>query len=237
MVLRNFIWYCRHSQLPIEPQKLSAIHIRQFMWYLSNEVNKWDSASPLARRRVSASTAHDYYRALHSFFNWLEREGLIHDNPFTYLKPPSTEDKVIEALTTDEIERLLGACAANTIFDIRNKAMISMLLDSGLRVSELAGLTLNDVDLNSGSILVRHGKGKKQRVVHIGSKAPKALWKYVTTFHKSESNRLFVNRIGEPLDVIGIKILIRRLGGKSEFESPSAQATPHLRYKLSARWR
>jgi site-specific recombinase XerD len=209
MVLRNFLWYCRHSNFPLEPQKLSAIHIRQFMWYLSSEVNRWDSTSPLARKRVSTNTAHDYYRALHSFFNWVEHEELIHDNPFTHLKPPRTENKVIQALTANEIERLLSACTANTNLDIRNKALISIFLDCGLRMSELAGLTLHDVDVSSGSILVRHGKGKKQRVVHIGSKAQKALWKYVTIYRKSESDRLLINRIGEPLDVIGIKILIR----------------------------
>jgi site-specific recombinase XerD len=112
----------------------------------------------------------------------LNAEELIHDNPFTHLKPPKTENRVIQALTSNEIERLLSTCAANNAFDIRNRAMLSIFLDSGLRVSKLASLTLQDVDLYSGSILVRHGKGKKQRVVHIGSKAQKALWKYVTIY-------------------------------------------------------
>ena len=69
--------------------------------------------------------------------------------------------------------------------------------------------------MDDGSILVRHGKGNKQRLVRIGSKAQKALWKYVTLYRKSTSNRLFINRNGEPLNLIGVQILIKRLGDKA----------------------
>ena len=68
---------------------------------------------------------------------------------------------------------------------------MSILLDVGLRVSELASLTIDDVNIDNGSLLIRHGKGGKQRVVRIGVKAQKALWKYITLYRKGKSNSLF----------------------------------------------
>jgi len=71
------------------------------------------------------------------------------------------------------------------------------------------------VDIKTGAILVRQGKGGKQRVVRIGSTAQKALWRYVTIYRRGDSDRLFLNRSGEPLDVVAVKILIRRLTTKT----------------------
>jgi len=222
MVLKNFIWYCRRNQFPIEPHKISAAHVRQFLWYLVSEPNRWDGKSPRAKKPASQTTVHDYYRALRTFFNWLKAEGLIPENPFSHLKPPKTEKKVIEALTPEEIARLFQCCPGRTPLEARNKAILSILLDCGLRVSELAALAVGDVDMNTGSIVVRHGKGGKQRIVHIGSKAQKALWKYMTIYRKSESKSLFINRRGEQLDAVGVKILIKRLG-----ESAKVSVSPH----------
>ena len=80
----------------------------------------------------------------------------------------------------------------------------------------MANITLNDVNWETGSILIRHGKGSKQRLVHMCSKAKRDLWRYVTLYRHSESDTLFINRNGDPLDVIGIKILIKRLGQRAK---------------------
>jgi integrase/recombinase XerC len=87
-VLKNFQWYCHGNQYPDEPHKLNPMHVRQFLWYVASSTNRWGSNNPAARAQASRTTVHDYYRALRTFFNWLEREGLIHENPFTRLKPP-----------------------------------------------------------------------------------------------------------------------------------------------------
>jgi site-specific recombinase XerD len=213
-VLRNFSWYCTKNEYPVI-QRLTAIHIRHFLWYLASESNRWGSNNAAAKKPASLTTIHDYYRALKTFFNWLERDQLIFDNPFNYIKPPKTDRKVIEALTSFEINRLFSGCSGNNSLDIRNKAILSLFLDTGLRVSELANLTLEDIDMDSGAILIRHGKGGKQRIVHIGSRAQKALWKYITIYRRTESKRLFINRNGEPLDVIGVKALMKRLGDRA----------------------
>jgi len=216
IVLKNFVWYCRKNDYPETP-KLTAMHIRHFLLYLATESNRWGNDQ---RKPANQTTVNDYYRTLRTYFNWLQREELILENPFNRLKPPKIEKKVIQALTPTEIERLFKEVAGKSPIDIRNKAILSVLLDTGLRVSELANLSLDDID--SGSILVRHGKGGKQRMVRIGSRAQKAVWKYVTIYRRSEGRQLFINRSGEPLDVQGIKILIRRMG-----EKVGVKAHPH----------
>jgi integrase/recombinase XerC len=174
--------------------------------------------SPGVRKPASQTTANDYYRALHSFFNWLIREEFISENPFDNLKAPRIEKKVIQALSENEIERLLSLCSRKTALDLRNRAILSLLIDCGLRVSELANINLADIDWESRSILIRKGKGGKQRMVHMGSKTYKSLWKYVTSYRNGESNRVFINRNGEPLVAVGIQILIKRLGQKAKIK-------------------
>jgi site-specific recombinase XerD len=215
MALRNFAWYCRQQDFP-EVQKLNAVHIRHFLWYLGTETNRWNSPNPSARHVASNTTINDYFRALRTFFNWLEREELIVDNPFKHLKTPKPDNKIIQALTPTEIDRLFKACAGKSMLDVRNRAILSVFLDTGLRLSELVSLTLDDVNMDDGSILVRHGKGGKPRVVRIGNKAQKALWKYVTLYRNGSSTTLFLNRSGEPFDFFGVSIFLKRLGDKAK---------------------
>ncbi len=211
-VLRNFSWYCKKTGFPSQPDRITPQHIRAFLSYVGSEKHRWDSTSPAAMRPGNSATVNCYYRSLHSFFNWLEREDLLAANPFTRLKAPKRERKVIRALSPGEVEALFQACSGKDPLDVRNRVIIMVFLDTGLRLSELAGLSLHDVDANTGSIVVRHGKGGKQRVVRIGAKAQKALWKYVTIYRRGESDSLFLGRSGEPLDPRGIKMLVKRLG-------------------------
>jgi len=92
-VLKNFLWYCRLKDFP-EVNELTSMHIRQFLFYLRSETNRWGMNSPGVRKPASQTTANDYYRALHSFFNWIIREGLISENPFTNLKAPKIEKRL-----------------------------------------------------------------------------------------------------------------------------------------------
>ncbi len=222
MVLKNFIWYCKQNNFP-EVQHLTAIHIRYFLMYLSSEPHRWNSTSPSAKRLVNSTTTNTYFRRLRTFFNWLVREELILENPFKNLKPPKLENKVIQALIPNEIERLFKTCSGKSLLDVRNRTILSLLLDTGLRISELTNLTVDDVNLDDGSILIRHGKGGKQRTVHIGNTAQKLLWRYMNLYRKGDSrlqaelsSRLFLNRSNEPLNLNGMKILIRRLGNKAK---------------------
>jgi len=212
--LRNFSWYCQQQQFP-EVQQLTAIHIRHFIWYLGSELHRWDINKPSPQHVASNTTINDYFRSLSTFFNWLEKEALVLDNPFKKLKTPKADNNIIQALTTSEIERLFKACSGESILDIRNRAILSVFLDTGLRLSELINPTLEDVNMDDGSIVVRHGKGGKPRIVRIGNKAQKALWKY-TMYRKGNSNKLFLNLSCEPFDFYGVAIFLKRVGDKAK---------------------
>ncbi len=212
--LASFIWFCQASGFPDEPGKITTTHIRQFLWYLASEPNRWGGSSTSARKPASRATVNHYYRVLNSFFNWLEREDLISENPLTRIKTPRFEKKVIQAFTAKEVAALLSQCSAKTALNVRNRAIL-MMLDTGIRVSELVHLNLNDVDMKTGSVMVTHGKGGKERVVRIGFKTQKALWRYVTLWRRSDSERLFLNRSGDPLDIRGVALMVRRIGKKA----------------------
>jgi site-specific recombinase XerD len=212
--LRNFNWYCKQQNFP-EVQKLTAVHIRHFLWYLGSDPRRWNSDNPSAKHPASNTTINDYFRCLRTFFNWLEREELIIDNPFKRLKTPKADNNIVQALTPAEVERLFKVCSGKSMLDVRNRAILSAFLDTGLRLSELINLTIDDVNMDDGSILVKRGKGGKPRVVRIGNKAQKALWKYVTLYRKGNGNRLFLNRSGEPFDFYGVSIFLKRLGKKA----------------------
>ena len=94
-------------------------------------------------------------------------------------------------------------------------AILMLLLDCGLRIAELASLKLGDVDTDTGTIVVQRGKGGKGRMMHIGDKAQKALWRYLCLYRNGDSDGLFVGQDGKPLERAGLQTMIERLGRKS----------------------
>ncbi len=209
-----FLWFCRVNDYPDQPQQISTLHVRAFLSYLG-EANRWGGKAISARAPARQSTINKFYRVLNTFFGWLKREELIPDNPVAHLKTPKIGERVVQALSPNEIDRLLSSCNRKTYLDCRNRAIVMMLLDSGMRVSELASLNLEDVDTTTGSIIIRRGKGGKERVVRIGSNAQKSLWRYLVLFRGDASGKLFLNRSGDALSVTGLKLMIRRLGAQS----------------------
>jgi integrase/recombinase XerC len=208
--LKRFLWYCRENNLPTNPADLMPLHFRQFLWHIYSEAVRWGSRSSRSIRPAKKAATH-YYHCLHIFFEWLTREGVITSNPLNRINKPKKEKRYIQALTAEEIKTLLNNCPAKSVTGFRNRTILMMLIDSGMRVSELASLKLADVEMNSGSILVRNGKGNKQRTVRIGAVVQKSLWRYLTLLRKGNSDNLFLTSTGQPLKADAIKLLIRRL--------------------------
>ena len=155
--LRRLLWYCDLQGFPDDPQKLTTHHIRSFLWYVASEPVHWGATSNIAKTPAGQSTVNHYYRVLNTSFSWLKREGVIGDNPLAHLKTPSVEHKVVQAL--------LSLCSPKTLLGCRNRTMLMMLLDSGIGVSGLANLTLNDVDMDTGAILAIFGRLPKGEIV------------------------------------------------------------------------
>jgi site-specific recombinase XerD len=125
-----------------------------------------------------ATTVKTRYRGLFRFCGWLVDEEELNENPMKTLSPPQPKTKPVPVLSDAELAALMKACAGKSFRDRRDEAMIRLLLDCGLRVSELCGLTVEGIDLDQGMAMVR-GKGNKVRPVYLGARTTRAVDRYV----------------------------------------------------------
>jgi len=100
-------------------------------------------------------------------------------NPMLKVKPPKVAIEPLEPVAIQDVKALIAGCSSGTIIDDRDRAVFVVLLDTGLRAQELCDVNLEDVDMNTGGITVRYGKGGKTRTVFIGKKTRKALRTYL----------------------------------------------------------
>ena len=217
-ILNRFLWYAEGQKWSDEARLLNEWHIREFLGYVGTEVNRWDkkgNGSESSSHRASAGTVHHYYSGLRAFFNWAVKEGFLTESPVAKVKVAKPKQKVIKPYSTEQIKRTLQVCDYDyqhnaKFLGSRNKAIILILRDSGLRVSELVNIRLTDIDTDRGWIKVM-GKGAKERVVRIGKVAQKALWRYL--MYRGENNRqeLWLSEEGRPLQASGIQSSIDRL--------------------------
>ncbi len=126
----------------------------------------------------SPATASNRYRALHSFFTWAEEEDEVDEHPMRRMKPPRVPPQAVPVIGDADLLRLLKACEGREFGDLRDTAIIRMLIDTGLRRAELAGLTVESIDRGNKTANVV-GKGRKPRTVAYGTKTAQALDRYL----------------------------------------------------------
>ena len=144
------------------------------------------------------STVKTRYRGLFRFCGWLVDEEELATHPMKTLSPPQPKSKPVPVLTDAELAALMKACAGKDFRDRRDEAMIRLLLDCGIRVSQLCGLTVDGVDLDHGMALVR-GKGDKVRPVYFSARTVRAVDRYVRarkTHRWSHLDALFLTQRG-----------------------------------------
>ncbi len=132
-----------------------------------------------------AATAANRYRSLQQFWRWAVDEGEVKESPMARMRPPKVPEQPPAVLREDELRKLLAACSGPRFEDRRDEAIIRLFIGTGARLAEIASLRwtpdddmTNDVDLDEGIIRVL-GKGRRERVVGIGTKATKALDRYI----------------------------------------------------------
>jgi site-specific recombinase XerD len=118
------------------------------------------------------------YRGLHRFCSWLVDEDELGSNPMASLSPPTLKMKPVPVISDDELTALLKACAGREFADRRDEALIRLLLDCGVRISEACGLRVDDLDLDQGMAIVL-GKGRKRRAIYFSARTVRALDRYV----------------------------------------------------------
>lgn len=171
------------------------------------------------RQSLAPISVAGYVRGLKAFGNWCATEGLAHAQALRALRRPRVPHKVIEPLTDDALHRLLN------LGSLRDRAIVLLLLDTGLRVSELAGLRRSDLRPD-GSVKVT-GKGARERIVPVGSTARQALLRYLRTLEPLEPDDRILRsaRGGRPLDAKGIQSIFKRLKTKAGIPG---RCSPHL---------
>lgn len=146
--------------------------------------------------------------SLRSFFRFLNRENYLKNNPVAGVSSPKKEKRLPSFLTEEEITRLIESVIAKDESGLRDRAMLEVFYSTGVRISELAGLNLDNIDFISGVIKVL-GKGKKERLVPIGDIAIGALRNYLDKRAK-QSEAVFLNKNGSRITDRGIRGIVAK---------------------------
>ncbi len=161
---------------------------------------------------LSKSTVARRVAAIRSFFRYLNREGLIAPNPALALTRPKQDKHLPSFLSQEEATRLVEAPSGDSFAARRDKAILETLYSTGLRVSELVGLKVRDVDLIGGSLRTI-GKGRKERLVPVGSYSIKAIRDYLKLLRPADSSpekTLFQNQRHGPLTDRSVRRILNR---------------------------
>ena len=167
------------------------------------KVDILDYFSHLAKKALTGVARARKMSAIREYFRFLEGLGQIAKSPTTGVETPKRERNTRQFLRSDEYTKMLSLAGANP----RDYAMLQVFLQTGIRVSELAHLTMNDVDFLKPSLAVR-GKGKVSREIALEKKGLQALKSYLAVRPDSLSERLFLNYKGEPISERGIRKLV-----------------------------
>ncbi|HHY14391.1 MAG TPA: site-specific tyrosine recombinase XerD, partial [Thermoanaerobacterales bacterium] len=189
----------------------------------------------LRKSKLATSTISRNLSSIRSFYQFLTRESHIENDPTINLELPKIEKRLPKVLSVDEVNLLLKQPDDNQVLGIRNKAMLELLYASGIRVSELINLNIGNIDLKM-SYAKCIGKGSKERLIPIGSKANIALMKYLKSARPElvvnrKEEALFVNRRGYRISRQGFWKIIKKYAKKAQIDK---EITPHtLRHSFA----
>ena len=196
--LRQFFYFLEPKIQTIQDlQRIDHLGIRSYL-------------ADLRRRGLKKSSLARKLAVLRSFFKYLRREGLVKTNPASLVNMPKLEKSLPAFLTVDQAIALMEIPAGQDRFFLRDRAILETFYSTGIRLSELVDINREDIDFESGLVRIR-GKGKKERIVPIGSKAIEAIKKYQETRRTLHSPQaLFINRSGERLTTRSVARIVKR---------------------------
>jgi integrase/recombinase XerD len=178
---------------------------------------------------LQSSTVARHGASIRSFYGYLEEIGSVSENPARHLEAPRLWKRVPRTLSADEVESLLAAPDTEKPLGLRDRAMLEVMYGTGMRVSELIGLRLDEMDLNEATVVVR-GKGGGQRLLPLGRQAKMWLKKYLNKGrpeinNASSTKETFVNNRGGRLTRMGFWKILKK---HSTARGLSARVTPHV---------
>lgn len=192
-----------------------------------------DFLASLYRQKLESRTVARHLVTLRNFFRFAQTQDLIPSDPSTNLESPKIRRSLPGYLRIEEVERLLGQPDAKTPLGLRDSAMLEVLYSTGMRVSELIGLQVADLDTKVGCVRCI-GKGDKQRIVPVGRKALTIVEKYLRDARPQLLGKgrgpggvatLFLNRRGSSLSRVGVWKILSAYGRRAGLRLP---LTPHM---------
>lgn len=210
--LDRFVTYCDRSGVA-EWQQLDSQHVRTF-------------AAAEFRRGAAPRTIQRRLSALRSFFRYLLREGAMSANPAIEIQAPKAQQRLPKTIDVDQMTRLLTFCTDEQL-GVRDKAVMELFYSSGLRLSELVGLDVADVDLADRTVRIL-GKGSKTRIVPVGRHAADAIsrWrKERAAMAAIGEQALFVSRSGQRMSPRTVQ---KRVTGWAKRQGLGLHVHPHM---------
>jgi len=223
--LEEFFSYLNHGEVTTNgnrgagqtagPARIDGLMIRRYLGFLFKK-----NAKTTVARKLSA---------IRSFFRFLVKSGVLEDNPAETINTPKQDQTIPTYLPVDDMFRLLDSIQVDSVLGLRNRAMFETLYSCGIRVAELAGMDMSDVDFSKSLIRVL-GKGGKYRMVPIGQKALQAIAAYQNQLQRGSgkgSDRrgpLFLNKDNQRLTTRSIARILKQLVEACGLISP---VSPH----------
>ncbi|MFC2024575.1 tyrosine-type recombinase/integrase [Chloroflexota bacterium] len=229
--LKGFLWYATNYDWPDDVSAITTNHLREFLAYLRETPHRFNSKCPRAMKPINSTTIQKYYRALSALFNWSVNEGILETSSLVKIKVPRAEKKVVKSLTSTEVNNLI-LHFGDSFEGIRNKAIVLVLVDCGLRLGELLNLKMLDITMEQQLIKADGKTG--ERVVRYGSTTEKALKKYLKLRSKvnGHNDSLWLTKKGITLKDSSVETMFIKLAKKT-----GIRVHPHLlRHTFATLW-
>jgi len=217
--IEKYLDYLKYERKLSENTYLSYFYnLKQFALYFNSQnllsLNADSIREFLYQERITAKTRAHYLTVISSFFNYLILNNIIKDNPTQTIKLPKLDKKLPEYLTIEEVDKILNINPTKPI-DYRNIAMLETIYASGLRVSELVELKINNIDYDECVIRI-YGKGKKERLVPINDSSKNALQTYINDYRPfllrgKDSEYVFINNLGGRITRQGLFKILKKV--------------------------
>jgi site-specific recombinase XerD len=218
--LRYFGDFLAGRGMPLAVESITREHIQE---YLTGVIGT-----------KSANTAANRHRSLKIFFDWLVLEGELHESPMRNVKTPAVPEQPPAVLDDDALRKLLKTCEGRDFQERRDLALIRLLIDTGMRRAECAGLRVEDIDLDHNVAIVL-GKGRRQRACPFGKKAALAIDRYLRARaqHRDADRAELWLGIRGPLTQNGVFEVVLRRADEAGIE----HVHPHLfRHTFAHSW-
>ena len=207
-ILKIFIGWCDERNLD-KPQDITRPILERYRRYLYHYRKK--DGDP-----ISFATQQQRLVPIKAFFKWLARENYILYNPASELELPKVHKRLPKhILTAQEVEQILNQTSLHGDLGIRDRAIIETLYSTGIRRAELINLKLYDVDTQNGTLMVREGKGKKDRMLPLGERAGLWITHYIEEIRPeliigNDDGTLFLHEFGEAFHKNRLTDLVKR---------------------------